>query len=59
MNGYTGSESGDGLNVYYFMNEKFNGDPIRSKDYEINYNWAETVPYPKLNKNNFSIRWFG
>eukprot|EP00801_Mesodinium_rubrum_P000570 Mrub_00570.p1 GENE.Mrub_00570~~Mrub_00570.p1 ORF type:complete len:994 (-),score=156.45 Mrub_00570:49-2940(-) len=57
--GYKGEAAGDGLYVQYFKNEVFKGDAINDVDYSVDHVWPTISPHPDLNKNNFSVRWYG
>jgi beta-glucosidase len=49
-----------GLKAEYFNNTEFKGEPDLIRiDKEINFLWSENSPDPKINKDNFSVRWSG
>ena len=49
-----------GLTAEYFDNSELTGKPVFTRvDYDINFSWRDESPDPKLNPENFGIRWSG
>ena len=49
-----------GLTAEYFNNSELTGKPVFTRvDYDINFSWRDESPDPKLNPENFGIRWSG
>lgn len=50
----------DGLFGYYYNNSTLSGVyTFKRKDSTINFNWGDSSPDPRLNADNFSVRWTG
>ena len=51
--------SGNGLVGYYFDNEDFTNERFRRTDANINFDWGQESPDPRIAHDTFSIRWSG
>ncbi len=50
---------GDGLRGLYFDGDDFQESKLYRVDPEINFNWGYGSPDSSINKDKFSVRWFG
>ncbi len=49
-----------GLKAEYFNNQKMSGDPVVTRiDENIDFNWGQNAPDPKIDPDKFSARWTG
>jgi beta-glucosidase len=49
-----------GLKAEYFNNMKLSGTPALTRiDKQVNFNWESGSPDPKINSDQFSVRWTG
>ncbi len=54
------SGSGYGLRGEYFATPDLSGKPVLVRvDRNINFNWDKVVPVPRLQRDNYSVRWTG
>jgi hypothetical protein len=57
---YDDEEFGDGITGYFYNNELWQGEYIKTAKFEhINFNWNESSPLPGVNFLNFSVLWKG
>ncbi len=58
---FTSSDkSENGLNAEYFDNRDLTGEPVyKLVDQMIDFKWWNQIPFPKLDQDNFGIRWTG
>ena len=50
----------NGLTGVYFRNVHLQGEPVLTRiDKEVNFNWGQGSPDPKIEKDGFSVRWTG
>jgi beta-glucosidase len=56
-----GATNGEnGLRGKYFNNAEFSGQPVLERiDRQLNFNLGDSSLTPKLNRDNFSVRWTG
>ncbi|RJP71260.1 MAG: glucan 1,4-alpha-glucosidase [Ignavibacteriales bacterium] len=53
-------KSENGLNAEYFDNRDLTGEPVyKLVDQMIDFKWWNQIPFPKLDQDNFGIRWTG
>ncbi|MDP4181975.1 MAG: PKD domain-containing protein, partial [Bacillota bacterium] len=50
---------GDGLRGLYFNDKDFKESKLYKVDKQINFNWGYGSPDSSINKDQFSVRWFG
>ena len=55
--GYENESFGEGLSAEYYDNEDFLGVPHKKIDSDVNFIWNNEAPIPKINYENFSIKW--
>ena len=49
-----------GLTAEYYNNMDLSGEPVLTRvDKSVNFNWGGDSPDPKINKDQFSVRWTG
>ncbi|MBN2765294.1 MAG: T9SS type A sorting domain-containing protein [Paludibacteraceae bacterium] len=51
--------NGTGLNAEYYNGQNFNNFRFSRMDTTINYHWGNGAPDPRVNADNFSVRWTG
>jgi len=50
----------NGLKAEYYNNQEFNGEPLFTRvDANIDFEWWEGSPDPRLDDDDFSVRWSG
>ncbi len=50
---------GTGLVGRYFNNMTLSGNPVFTREENIDFNWKSNKPAPGVNANGFSVRWNG
>ncbi len=50
---------GSGLVGRYFNNMTLSGNPVFTREENIDFNWKSSKPAPGVNANGFSVRWNG
>lgn len=57
---YLSDGKSHGLKGEYYNNVHFNGEPVLTRiDKDVNFNWGQGSPDPKIHKDGFSVRWTG
>ena len=55
-----GANSQPGLNAEYFANATLSGEPsLRRVDVNVNFEWNNVSPGPRVPAQNYSVRWTG
>jgi beta-glucosidase len=50
----------EGLKGEYFANEEFKGEPVLVRvDKQVDFDWGDNAPDPKVPQVHFSVRWTG